>query len=50
LENIRIRVSLCGAAEEAPGAYKELDLVAEATEKAGFARRVAFLFISKGRD
>lgn len=35
--------SLRGAAEEAPGAYKDVDLVAEATEKAGLARRVAFL-------
>jgi tRNA-splicing ligase RtcB len=32
-----------GAAEEAPGAYKDVDLVAEATEKAGLARRVVFL-------
>lgn len=32
-----------GAAEEAPGAYKDVDLVAEATEKAGLARRVALL-------
>lgn len=29
--------------EEAPGAYKDVDLVAEATEQAGLARRVAFL-------
>lgn len=35
--------SLRGAAEEAPGAYKDVDLVAEATERAGLARRVAFL-------
>ncbi len=35
--------SMRGAAEEAPGAYKDVDLVAEATEKAGLARRVAFL-------
>ena len=32
-----------GAAEEAPGAYKNVDLVAEATEQAGLARRVALL-------
>jgi tRNA-splicing ligase RtcB len=32
-----------GAAEEAPGAYKDVDLVAEATEHAGLARRVALL-------
>jgi tRNA-splicing ligase RtcB len=35
--------SMRGAAEEAPGAYKDVDLVAEATERAGLARRVAFL-------
>ncbi|MDP2241985.1 MAG: RtcB family protein [Burkholderiales bacterium] len=39
---IRTR-SMRGAAEEAPGAYKDVDLVAEATEQAGLARRVAFL-------
>jgi tRNA-splicing ligase RtcB len=39
---IRTR-SMRGAAEEAPGAYKDVDLVAEATELAGLARRVAFL-------
>jgi tRNA-splicing ligase RtcB len=33
--------SMRGAAEEAPGAYKDLELVAEATERAGLARRVA---------
>ncbi|RDI46886.1 RtcB family protein [Aquicella lusitana] len=32
-----------GVAEEAPGAYKDVDEVAEATEKGGLARRVAFL-------
>jgi tRNA-splicing ligase RtcB len=32
-----------GAAEEAPGAYKDVDMVAEATERAGLARRVALL-------
>jgi tRNA-splicing ligase RtcB len=32
-----------GAAEEAPGAYKDVDSVAEATEQAGLAKRVAFL-------
>ena len=35
--------SMRGAAEEAPGAYKDVDLVAEATEQAGLARRVALL-------
>ena len=35
--------SMRGAAEEAPGAYKDVDAVAEATERAGLARRVAFL-------
>jgi tRNA-splicing ligase RtcB len=39
---IRTR-SMRGAAEEAPGAYKDVDEVAEATEKAGLARRVAFV-------
>lgn len=39
---IRTR-SLRGAAEEAPGAYKNVDEVAEATEEAGLARRVALL-------
>ncbi len=39
---IRTR-SLRGAAEEAPGAYKDVDQVAEATEKAGLARRVVSL-------
>jgi hypothetical protein len=39
---IRTR-STRGVAEEAPGAYKAVDLVAEATEQAGLARRVAFL-------
>ena len=33
--------SLRGAAEEAPGACKDVDLVAEVTERAGLARRVA---------
>ena len=43
-QGILIRTkSMRGAAEEAPGAYKDVDLVAEATEKAGLARRVAFL-------
>jgi tRNA-splicing ligase RtcB len=32
-----------GAAEEAPGAYKDVDLVAELIEQAGLARRVALL-------
>ncbi|MDA8092995.1 MAG: RtcB family protein [Betaproteobacteria bacterium] len=35
--------SFRGAAEEAPGAYKDVDQVADATENAGLARRVAFL-------
>jgi len=35
--------SMRGVAEEAPGAYKDVDAVAEATERAGLARRVAFL-------
>ncbi len=35
--------SMRGAAEEAPGAYKDVDAVARATERAGLARRVAFL-------
>jgi tRNA-splicing ligase RtcB len=39
---IRTR-TLRGVAEEAPGAYKDVDVVAECTEKAGLARRVAFL-------
>jgi tRNA-splicing ligase RtcB len=32
-----------GVAEEAPGAYKDIEAVAEATERAGLARRVARL-------
>jgi tRNA-splicing ligase RtcB len=39
---IRTR-SMRGAAEEAPGAYKDVERVAEATENAGLAKRVAFL-------
>jgi tRNA-splicing ligase RtcB (3'-phosphate/5'-hydroxy nucleic acid ligase) len=39
---IRTR-SLRGAAEEAPGAYKDIERVAETTERAGLARRVARL-------
>ena len=35
--------SMRGIAEEAPGAYKDVDVVAEATERAGLARRVARL-------
>jgi tRNA-splicing ligase RtcB len=43
-EGILIRTrSMRGVAEEAPGAYKDVNLVAEATERAGLARRVAFL-------
>jgi tRNA-splicing ligase RtcB len=40
--HIRTR-SLRGVAEEAPGAYKDVDAVARATEGAGLARRVARL-------
>jgi tRNA-splicing ligase RtcB len=44
VRGIHIRTkSMRGAAEEAPGAYKDVDAVAEATERAGLARRVAFL-------
>jgi len=39
---IRTR-SMRGASEESPGAYKDVDQVAEVTEQAGLARRVAFL-------
>jgi tRNA-splicing ligase RtcB len=35
--------SLRGAAEEAPGAYKDVHLVAAVTEEVGLARRVACL-------
>jgi tRNA-splicing ligase RtcB len=35
--------SMRGAAEEAPGAYKDVERVAEATEQAGLAKRVARL-------
>ena len=35
--------SMRGVAEEAPGAYKDVDQVVEATDLAGLARRVAFL-------
>jgi tRNA-splicing ligase RtcB (3'-phosphate/5'-hydroxy nucleic acid ligase) len=35
--------SMRGAAEEAPGAYKDIERVAETTEQAGLARRVARL-------
>lgn len=43
-QDILIRTrSLRGVAEEAPAAYKDVDLVAKATEQAGLARRVAFL-------
>lgn len=43
-QGIEIRShSLRGVAEEAPGAYKDIDQVVEATEAAGLARRVAFL-------
>lgn len=46
LEEAGIRVrsrSIRGIAEEAPGAYKDIEAVANATEKAGLARRVAYL-------
>jgi tRNA-splicing ligase RtcB len=39
---IRTR-SMRGVAEEAPGAYKDIESVAESTERAGLARRVASL-------
>ena len=39
---IRTR-SMRGVAEEAPGAYKDIESVAESTERAGLARRVAAL-------
>jgi tRNA-splicing ligase RtcB len=43
-EGILIRSpSKRGVAEEAPGAYKDVDLVALSTEQAGLARRVALL-------
>ena len=43
-EGILIRAhSFRGAAEEAPGAYKDVDVVAEATEKAGLAKRVVHM-------
>jgi tRNA-splicing ligase RtcB len=43
-EGILVRTrSMRGAAEEAPGAYKDVDAVARSTEGAGLARRVAFL-------
>jgi tRNA-splicing ligase RtcB len=35
--------SMRGVAEEAPGAYKDIESVAESTERAGLARRVAEL-------
>jgi tRNA-splicing ligase RtcB len=35
--------SMRGIAEAAPGAYKDIDEVAEATERAGLARRVVSL-------
>jgi tRNA-splicing ligase RtcB len=35
--------SLCGIAEEAPGAYKDVDAVVAAAHEAGLARRVARL-------
>ncbi len=35
--------SMRGVAEEAPGAYKDVDIVAECTENGGLARRVAYL-------
>jgi len=42
--NIIIRcASLRGVAEEAPGAYKDVNVVVDATEKAGLAKKVAKL-------
>jgi RNA-splicing ligase RtcB len=35
--------SMRGVAEEAPGVYKDVQAVAESTERAGLARRVAEL-------
>jgi tRNA-splicing ligase RtcB len=35
--------SMRGVAEEAPGAYKDVSAVVEASERAGLARRVARL-------
>ncbi len=35
--------SMRGIAEEAPGAYKDVSVVVDATEKAGLARKVARL-------
>jgi tRNA-splicing ligase RtcB len=35
--------SIGGVAGEAPGAYKDVELVTEATERTGLANRVAFL-------
>ena len=35
--------SMRGVAEEAPGAYKDVSEVVEATERAGLARKVAKL-------
>jgi len=41
-KNIIIKAhSMSGAAEEAPGAYKDINKVAESVEKAGISRRVA---------
>mgnify|MGYP003574918547 CR=1 FL=1 len=43
-QGIYIRThTMRGVAEEAPGAYKDVDVVAEVTEKSGLARRVAYL-------
>ncbi len=43
-QGIYIRTkTMRGVAEEAPGAYKDVHLVAEATDLGGLARRVAFL-------
>ena len=43
-KNIIIRgTSLRGIAEEAPGAYKDVTVVVDATEKAGLAKKVAKL-------
>ncbi len=41
-KNILIKAhSMAGAAEEAPGAYKDIDKIAESVEKSGLSKRVA---------
>ena len=41
LDEIRQNISLVGLAEEAGGAYKDLDEVVKASEEAGLSRAVA---------